>query len=595
MRRERSVRRAEVALVVTLATITVFAEAAGMSMLLPILSYVEHEGDHNAFVNSSRLTRSIVDAYEYLGVTVSLLTLSAVALSMIILRQALNYANSVQIERLKWKAGRRLAVRFFEAILGSTADNIRGYKPGHFLNTANYECQATAAVLRSYGTMWMQIVTLSAYGMILFITAPLASLVAFGVILIAMLGLGTLIRITNRLSRRSVTHREDYANFLTERFRAWKLIKLGNTLELERDKADAIQDDIVTNQISLLKVSGALALIFVPVLSAFLLVTLYVFVEVLTLEVSVVMAFFLILLRLMPVSQSIQAQLNRLAQFLPSFEVVRGAFDRAREQREELERGETLDGIAQQIRFQGVSFAYADREHRALMEISVDIPARKMTAIVGPSGAGKSTLVDLIPRIIDPTAGAISIDGTPLNDVSLRSLRRLIAYVPQDPYLFDASVADNIGYLKSEATRAEIEEAAQLANAADFIDELPERYETRMGDAGAKLSGGQKQRIVLARAFLSRAPILILDEPTSALDYESEATIQRSVEHLVKLRALTVIVIAHRLSTIRNADFVVHLQDGRILRTGTAEEVLPHITDISRVGFVGGDGQAVAQ
>ena len=593
IRRERSVRRLELAIVLLLATVTVFAEAAGMTMILPILSYVEHGGDEAAFAGSSRLTRLVVDVFHYLGLGVSLLSLSAVALALIVLRQVLNFANSVEIERLKWKAGRRLTVRLFEAVLGSKANNIQAYKPGHFLNTAYNECQAAAAILRSYGTMWMQIVTLLVYAAILFVTAPVASLVAFAVILTAMLCLGALIRITNRLSRRSVAYRQDYTNFLAERFRAWKLIKLGNTLALERNKAEAIQDDVVANQISLLKVSGALALIFVPVISAFLLVTLYVFVEVLTLEVSVVMAFILILLRLMPVSQSIQAQINRLAQFFPSFEVVRSAFDQARAREEQLDRGKVIDGISEQIRFQGVSFAYSDREHHALRDVNVTIPARRMTAIVGPSGAGKSTFVDLIPRIIDPIEGSISIDDMPLDAVSLRSLRRLIAYVPQDPFLFDASVAENIGYLFPSASRAEIETAARLAHASAFIEAMPDGYETRMGDAGAKLSGGQKQRIVLAQAFLSRAPILILDEPTSALDYQSESAIQQSVERLVKERALTVIVIAHRLSTVRNADFVIHLQDGKVLRTGAAKQVLSQIGDADIL--LGADAAALAK
>jgi ABC-type multidrug transport system fused ATPase/permease subunit len=166
------------------------------------------------------------------------------------------------------------------------------------------------------------------------------------------------------------------------------------------------------------------------------------------------------------------------------------------------------------------------------------------------------------------------LDGMDIKSISLRTLRGAVSYVPQQPFLFDASVADNIRYCCPAASDEDVIEAAQKANAHDFISEMPDGYGTLLGDGGAKLSGGQKQRIVLARAFLTKAQILILDEPTSALDYESEAAIQKVIVDLASQHALTVIVIAHRLSTVRNADFVIHLEGGRVRCSGTAAEVL---------------------
>jgi ABC-type multidrug transport system fused ATPase/permease subunit len=574
LRRERSIGRLEFVLVLLLATLTICAEAVGLSMMVPILSFVEHDGDVSKYADSTRLTAMVVSVYEGLGIDVSLLSLSVIAMLLIVVRQSLNFLNSVEIERLKWNIGRRLTIKFLDVFLSSSAANIRRVPPGQFLNLGNYECQATAAIARTGATLWMQLVAMVAYFAVLYVTAPTASLIALVVIVFAMLSLGTLVRITNRLARESVSFREAYTGFLAERVRAWKLIKLGGTLKHELASAESIQTDVVDNQLRMLRVSGMLALIFIPFLSAFLLVTLYIFVEVLALEVSVVMAFALVLLRLMPISRSIQSQISRFAVFFPSFEAVRAAFNEGRKNREPPDQGLTISDIADEVRFEDVAYQYPDRDEHALSHVNLRIPAGKMTAIVGPSGAGKSTLVDTIPRLIEPTAGHVYIDGTDVADISLRSLRSLVCYVPQDPFLFDATVAENISYLNTSASREAICESASLAGAAEFVEALPQGFDTPMGDAGAKLSGGQKQRIVLARAFLSGAQVLILDEPTSALDHESEGTVQAALQALVERNHLTVIIITHRLTTARYADQVVQIEDGKVSARGSVADVL---------------------
>ncbi len=585
-RRTKVLRWREAAAVIILATLTVAAEAAGMAMLVPILRFVEHGRDVQSFASGSGLTAVVAGTYRWLGIPISLLSLSITAFLFVLIRQAINYFNSIQIERVKWNIGRRLSVRVFQALLGSQAANLRTYKPGEFTVTVEYECQATAAILRTYGTMWMQLVAFAAYGAVLFWTAPVASLLAGVVIVSAMLGLRFLMRTTKRLSRIAVDYRRAYADFLNERFRAWKLIKLGNALPVEVRKADEMQAKVVSNQIHLLSVSAIIMLVFAPLMTAFLLAVLYVFVEVLALDVATIVLFVLVMVRLMPIAQSLQAQFAAQTNFSPSLERVDATLKQAASRAEAIDAGRQISAVASEIRFDRVTFIYPDRDTPALADLSVSIPAHRMTALIGPSGAGKSTLVDLMPRLIEPLSGKIFIDGTPANEISLRSLRRLIAYVPQEPFLFDASIAENIRYLRPEATAAEVVEAAQLANAASFIERLPRGYDTPAGDAGAKLSGGQKQRIVLARAFVSRAQVLILDEPTSALDYESEAAIQHAIEDMRRLRSLTIIVIAHRLSTIRNADLVVQLREGKLVRVGPAPEILGHIDERERRDLV---------
>ena len=231
-----------------------------------------------------------------------------------------------------------------------------------------------------------------------------------------------------------------------------------------------------------------------------------------------------------------------------------------------------LSELKESIKLTNVSFQYENSDTQLLENISITIPKGEILAIVGSSGSGKTTIVDLIPRFYDVTDGSISIDGVDIRQLSLENLRSFMGIVSQDTILFNDTVANNISYGQSDAKLDNIRDAAEASNALDFINELPDGFDTIIGEKGARLSGGQRQRLSIARAILKNPDILILDEATSALDTESERKVQEAIDNLMKGR--TVIVIAHRLSTITKADRIIVLDKGKIVESGTHEELL---------------------
>ncbi|OFZ17766.1 MAG: hypothetical protein A2X94_04140 [Bdellovibrionales bacterium GWB1_55_8] len=240
-----------------------------------------------------------------------------------------------------------------------------------------------------------------------------------------------------------------------------------------------------------------------------------------------------------------------------------------------------ISRIESGIELRSISFAYPDAPERDILkDISLRIPHGKVVAVVGASGAGKSSLASLIPRVFDVTAGQILVDGKDIRTLRTADLRKMIAVVSQDVFLFNDTIEENIRCGRLSATREEVRQAARSAHAFDFIETLPDGFGTVIGDRGQKLSGGERQRISIARAFLRGAPVLILDEATSSLDTESERAVQGALEELMRDR--TTLVIAHRLSTIRNADHIIVVRDGRIVEEGRHEELVSLGGDYAR-------------
>ncbi|UAL50254.1 ABC transporter ATP-binding protein [Metabacillus dongyingensis] len=299
-------------------------------------------------------------------------------------------------------------------------------------------------------------------------------------------------------------------------------------------------------------------------------VFIYIAVNMFHAQAGELMLIIVIFSRLWPRVAGIQSSLEQIATMLPSFHAVKNLQNESRIA-VEFKEFENLSispiQIKKEIECKNVYFRYSQNsDSYALEGINVVIPSNKMTAFVGKSGAGKSTLIDILMGLNLPEKGQVLIDGTLLTSENLLSMRKAVSYVPQDPFLFNASIKENLLMVESEATDEEIWKALEFSSAAEFVKKLPKGLDTLVGDRGIRLSGGERQRIVLARAILRKPSILVLDEATSALDTENEANIQKALERLKG--SITIIVIAHRLSTIRNADQVIVLEQGNVIQKG---------------------------
>ncbi len=261
-----------------------------------------------------------------------------------------------------------------------------------------------------------------------------------------------------------------------------------------------------------------------------------------------------------PAMQSSLASLERIYEVLDTEPEIRS--------RSGGDRPERIEGA---VRFEGVGFEY-EAGRPVLHDIDLDVPARSMVALVGPSGAGKTTLAHLLPRFFDPTSGRVLVDGRDLRDLDLHAYRRHVGLVPQEIFLFDRTVGENITYGTTDASLDRVREAVRAANALEFIEQMPDGFDTMVGERGVKLSGGQRQRLAIAREILRNPAVLVLDEATSSLDSETEALIQEALDALLANR--TSFVIAHRLSTVVRADTIVVLEEGRIAERGTHTELL---------------------
>jgi subfamily B ATP-binding cassette protein MsbA len=555
--------------IVILGVLSSFFEGLGISLFMPLLQSLSQTDSQTASSNF------FVDILNRIFINIStnnrFIIIALCILASIVLKNCLVYSNTILFGWLNSRIGHRLRSGIFNQFLTVTYSFLEGHDSGKLINTLASETWRNGQALSTLVSLIITICTITVYVFILLLISwQLTLTVSFLMVLISLV-IQLVTRSVKTLGEQAVEANSALGNRMWEGLAGMKVIRSFGRESYEQERFDVISKTVRKTFLKLDMLSGAVGPIS-EVLSAVLLLCILV-IALLQDRSSLptLLIFIFILYRLQPQVKQLDSARVGLIALTSSVQDVTYFLDHS--DKPYIRSGHIdFKTLEQGIYFESVNFSYNPLEKPALQNISMCIPKGKTTAIVGPSGAGKSTLIGLICRFYDLTSGEIYVDRSSLQELNLTDWRNQIAIVSQDVYMFSTTVLENIAYGRLDATEKEIIEAAKLANAHDFIMQLPEGYNTKVGDRGVRLSGGQRQRIALARAIVRNPQILILDEATNALDTISEHLIQEALNTLSQNR--TVIVIAHRLSTIEQADQIIVLNEGRVVEQGHLQQLL---------------------
>ena len=513
-----------------------------------------------------------------LGVNTSassrLYRISALILLSSWIRSTFNYLSQVYIELTQLSLVERLRIQIFEQLQALSLSYFATTKSGELINTITTEIERIKYAFNGVAFLITRSLTIIIYLVSMVWLSWQLSIISVMLFSLLIVGLSTLNGKVREASFEISVASSQFTSTAIEFINGIRTVQAFATQDFERKRYYNATSNLVSTSLKIVRRTAIVKPLAeglgTTILIGMIATAFTVFVTEGLLQVGSLLTFFFVLFRIVPILQDINGTRASIASLQGSVENIKEVL--RTDNKKYFQNGDIeFVGLKRSIDLASVDFAY-DGSHWVLNNITLTIEQGQMTALVGASGAGKTTLADLIPRFYDPTQGKVLIDGVDLRQFEINSLRRKLAVVSQDTFIFNTSIRNNIAYGTERASEAAIQEAARQANALEFIQETPEGFDTQLGDRGVRLSGGQRQRIAIARALLRNPEILILDEATSALDSVSEGLIQESLEKLSVGR--TVIAIAHRLSTIAKADKVVVLEQGRIVEQGKYKELL---------------------
>lgn len=542
-------------------------EGAGILMLIPMLSMtglVEFQAGEGML---STMFQRFDSLPEGLGLPVVLCAFIAVIFVQAVCQR------SLMLRDIKIHTGfiNHLRMQTYNALLNTTWDFFVKKRKSDLINSMTSELGRVTSGIQMFLNMLSSIVFTLIQIAVAFWLSPQLTLCILACGVALMLLSKKFINRSKQIGYEMTNIAKVYLAGMTDHFNGIKDIK-SNMLEQSRREwlhswnnraaRERIEfsKNVTMSQMYYKIASGALIALFI-----------FISVSVFNARLEQLLLIIVIFSRLWPRLAGLQTNMEQLASCIPALQALLKLQEECNESAELRLRHQYAEiqplSLNTGIECQGVYFRYQKSESKyALKDISLKITARSMTAIVGKSGAGKSTLIDMLMGLLKPERGELFVEGEPLTEQNLLRLRKSISYVPQDPFLFNGSIRDNLLMVKPDATESEMKEALDFSSAAEFVHQLPQGLDTCIGDRGIRLSGGERQRLVLARAILKKPTILILDEATSSLDTHNETKIQQAIDTIKG--TMTIVVIAHRLSTIRNADQVIVLDEGEIIQTG---------------------------
>ena len=540
------------------------AEGLSFGMIVPLLQSLGDEGEPN------RLTSLVQTGLDILGLPFTLQMLLGIFAGLVILKFAFQAAQLYSTRLLSSSVTRQLRNEAFEAVMTAPLSFSRQRKAGDDMATIFTSTMSAGSSIESFFVVLSACGFCAAYLILNMVISVELTLMAIGLILISALLIRPRLKRGYRFGMEQKVATDDMTSFLLDYLSGIKTIK---AFALERtlsEKYRGITKHFQGTALNIQKNRIVADLFMEPFVTlASIAIAVYA-VTILEMPLILLVTFFLIIVRMIPQLKLISTNWLQFINQLPHFERIEETVAAARVSK--IKEGDLpVSSLTDRVKLDGVTYFHHGANVASVEDVVLDIPRNKVLALVGESGAGKTTLVDLIIGHHHPTAGRILIDDVDLADIKRSSWSALVAVVDQEAHLFNASIAENIRFGKLGASDGDIRAAARMAHADTFIRDMPESYETIVGDRGARLSGGQRQRIALARALVRNPEILVLDEATSALDSESERLVQEAIKEVSASK--TVIVIAHRLSTVTRADKIVVMDKGRIVAEGTHAEL----------------------
>ena len=549
-------------------------EGVSVAMLLPIFELFIGGGDPANLENPSIFWRALNEGFAYIDLDVSLRTMLVVTFCTIIARQLFKYAATVFRARLRNGYVRDVQVAIIRSVFGADIAYFDHVSTGDLINDLINESAHTVGMIfvliDSLNTFFL----LAVYGgLLITLSWQLTSLFLVIFALMALLMHG-LMRKSRTAGEKRLSANKNMSSFLVERLRLIRLLRLSGSEERETAEVRNLFTTVADKTTTIQALRARIPMFVEPFIIFVLFCFIFTSDDVFGLKPAAALVFVGMMVRLTPVLQEIAITYQGVVTTLPSLGKIFGRMESLSTARE-VDSGTILfTGLERGIRFEDVSFTYESGTVPVLEAINLEIPRGKFTALVGPSGAGKSTLIDLLPMLRRVSSGQVWFDDHRLEEFTLESLRNGVAFVPQSPDIFNVTAVAHIRYGRPEATDAEMAEAARLAGATEFIAQLPQGYDTLVGEDAGLLSGGQRQRLDLARALLCKCSVLILDEPTSGLDADSAEVFQETLLRIREEIGTTIILIAHGFSSVVNADRIVVLEEGRVSTIGSHEELM---------------------
>jgi ATP-binding cassette, subfamily B, bacterial MsbA len=549
---------------IVLGVLTALSEGLSISLFIPLVQNQIGTGSTGMIGEMNALFRGIPAETRLLWIGLSILL-------CVVLKNVLSYSYSLLFQRVNASISHRLRCGILHQLLSVSQGYLDTHDSGKLLNTLGTDTWRVSSAFTVLAGVVINVCMTLTLGLLLLLISWKLTLITGCLLLLVSQIVQFLSRCVKRLSQQATEANANLSQRMLETLHGLRLIRAFGRESHEQNRFDEASRQVSRIFLSMERVSGLVHPLS-EVLAASLLLGILVVMTMHTPgQMAASVTFLILLYRLQPRIKQLDADRVTLNSLSGSIEEVRGLLDETDKPYLRGGAGKPV-AIERGIVFDNVSLHYGSEKRAALEKVTCSINVGETTALVGPSGAGKSSLISLICRFYDPSFGHLLIDGIPLQELDLAWWRNQIAVVSQDVFLFNASVAENIMYGKLDATREELLEAARKAHALEFINDLPDGFETVLGDWGLLLSGGQRQRVALARAFIRDPQILILDEATNSLDLISETVVQDALEEFGRDR--TVVIIAHRISTIEHADKVIVLDSGKVVESGSVTQLL---------------------